>query len=434
VLWLYRIATAIALILANFLSRFVPAIKIFLLEREKAFVDWKTQQIASGALWFHVSSVGELEQVRPVIEALRARSVGPLVLTYYSPSVPRLIQDWSFVDARGFIPLDEQSRMSEFIELIKPRALVLNRYDLWPEMLEQARIHKVPVALVNASIPPLGFLGRMSLYFRKFLFKRISLWTYVDAAAATAWEHYTTQQSVGLVTGNPRVDRALSRAQSRRQEGASPWIIKLQSLAQGRAVIVGGSTWLEDELVLLESLKDIRLKPGLSDVILFLVPHEPSEEHLSALESQIAEFGFNCRRCDPWLDSAMPVDVVIVNIRGILAELYGLGKSAFVGGGFGKQIHSIIEPLAHGIPVAFGPRFERMPEAESLIALGAALVAEHPIKSQANLAQWLADGISGGERTRKVQEALAFFIRLHQGAGERIALFLLEQLGVPWKK
>lgn len=433
-IFFYRLAVTLVLLVVRSLGHVLPKVEVFLKDREEALVKWTELKLAPGALWFHVSSVGELEQVRPVIEALKKRGVSPLVLTYFSPSVPRLVRDWSFVDASGFMPLDEKRQMAKFFAAVKPRALILNRYDLWPEMLEQARLHQVPVALVNASIPPLGLIGKLSLSFRRFLFKRLSLWTYVDAAAATAWEPYTTHQSIGLVTGNPRVDRALSRVEDRRQEGASLWLLRLQRLAAGQPAVVGGSTWLEDEVLLLGALKEIRQKENLRGTILFLVPHEPTPEHLQVLETKIAEAGFSFQRCDPWREDAIPTDIVIVNVRGVLAELYGLGKTAFVGGGFGKQIHSIIEPLAHGIPVAFGPRYDRMPEAESLIALGAAYVAQHPMKSQLTLAQWLADGLKEGERTRKAQDALAFFLRLHRGAGERIALFLLKHLGVSWTK
>lgn len=429
-LFFYRFVLGFALFFTRLLGfAFKPA-RIFVAERRLALERWEQKNLAPGSWWFHVSSVGELEQVRPVVESLRKKNPQrPVLLSYFSSSVPRLVKDWSFVSHADFLPIDNYRSMERLFAALKPRALVLNRYDLWPEMLERASIAKVPVVLINASTPPLGFWGLLSVWFRRFLFRRISYWTYVDTAAATAWEPFAESHTKGLVTGNSRVDRALERVEQKRTQAQSVLMQKMQNLASGHPVIVAGSTWSEDEVLLLAALQILRQTPALAGTVLFLVPHEPTLEHVTTLIAQIQAAGFRYVLADQ-IQLALPnYDIVIVNVRGILAELYALGQSAYVGGGFGKQVHSVIEPLAHGLPVSLGPRHKRMPEVQTLIALEAAYVAQHPRKSAENLAQWFADGLQDGARSRKAKSALALFMRIHHGAGERIADFLEQELG-----
>jgi 3-deoxy-D-manno-octulosonic-acid transferase len=300
-------------------------------------------------------------------------------------------------------------------------------------MLAQAGA--TPIALMNASTPPAGLWGSISLEARSFLFRRVSFWTYVDTAAATTWEPYTREHSRGLVTGNPRVDRALLRVEAAKKQGASDIAQKLESAVGESPLIVVGSSWPQDEELLLRCLRHIRTLSGLEKTKILFVPHEPSEESSHALIQKCVSMGFKASVIEPWSADVKNSEVLIANVRGVLVELYGLGKCAYVGGGFGKHVHSVIEPLAHGIPVALGPRHHRAPEVDTLIALGAAYVAQHPIQSADNLAQWLADGLRDGEKTVRAREALDLFVKVHRGSGERIAIFLQEQLGdLPWKK
>ncbi|MGZ3717803.1 MAG: 3-deoxy-D-manno-octulosonic acid transferase, partial [Bdellovibrionota bacterium] len=189
--------------------REVLSVRQGLLERWRA----AAPNLGENRIWIHVSSVGELEQARPVIERLSAGERHSIVLTYFSSSVPKLVKDWGFVRHADYLPLDTAEAMRELMGLIRPRALVLNRYDLWPNHVLAARELGVPVILINASTPPLGWFGRLSLFARRSLFTAIDGWTFVDAAAAAKWEPYINEPARGLVAGDPRVDRALARAE-----------------------------------------------------------------------------------------------------------------------------------------------------------------------------------------------------------------------------
>lgn len=409
-LTVYRALLPVLYFALRVVARFSDSIHEFLAGREGLMERWRKADLGSRRIWFHVSSVGELEQVRPVLEVLAAKGEYSLVLSYYSPSVPRLVKDWSFVRFADYLPLDFPGEMEELVSIVRPELLVLNRYDLWPHHLAAAKRLGVPVVLVNASTPPLGISGYLSLALRRSLFLAIDAWTFVDTAAASAWEPYMIDRARGFVAGNPRVDRALARVERAVLEGRAKE--KLALWKRSSFCLVAGSTWEKDEELILRAWG----KRGS----LVIVPHEPTSEHVGQLEKLVIRNGLTSVRWSG-LTAENRAEVLIVDQRGFLAEIYALGDVAYVGGGFGRQIHSIIEPIAHGLPVAFGPKFDRSPEALTLVAAGVGFST----KRSEELAAWLSEMEAGGFAKHRAQENLKVFVQIHRGAGERVAEFLL---------
>jgi 3-deoxy-D-manno-octulosonic-acid transferase len=415
ILWLLRVGASRSAKLAE-----------FLVAREGLMDRWRAADLGRNRIWFHVSSVGELEQARPVIESLAASGEHSLLVSYFSISVPRLVRDWGFVKHADYLPLDTPETMRELVDLIRPRALVLNRYDLWPNHVLAAQAAGVPIVLINASTPPLGWFGRLSLWARRRLFAAVSAWTFVDAAAADSWEPYLSEHARGLVAGNPRVDRALARAERLIAEGRAR--ARLSLWGKRPFCLVAGSTWPPDEEVILEAwLKLGRERVGRSSLV--LVPHEPEPDHLVHLEREISRRGLSAVRLSRLEEAGArrDADVLVVDQRGFLAEIYGLGTLSYVGGGFGRQIHSIIEPVAHGLLVAFGPHYDRSPEAHTLRAAGCACALSGPRKA-ARLASWLEEMSVEGRDKKRAEESLRVFLQMHRGAGERVGKFVEESL------
>lgn len=410
---LYQFLLPRLISLLNFLSRFSPGLKEFLRAREGVLARWRRAGLGENRIWFHVSSVGELEQARPVIEGLQGKY--SVVLSYFSPSVPRLVKDWSFVRYADFLPLDTPEDMDELMTLVRPRLLVLNRYDIWPNHVLAAKKAGVPVLLINASTPPLGWFGWLSLHARHALFSSVTAWTFVDAIAANAWEPFVHARARGLVAGDPRVDRALARVDKALSESRAGERLKLWS--RQKFCLVAGSTWPKDETILLEAWRRLKFPRSL-----VIVPHEPTPEHLSHLEKALDAQGLTHQRFSQ-ITQGSKADVMLVDQRGFLAEIYGLGRLAYVGGGFGRQIHSIVEPAAHGLPVAFGPHYGRSPEAVTLSAVGAALALPEGGGARI-LADWMLEVHAEGRARQRAVESLQVFLQVHRGAGERVARFV----------
>ena len=187
--------------------------------------------------------------------------------------------------------------------------------------------------------------------------------------------------------------------------------------------MVAGSTWPEDEAVLLRAFVTIlRERP---DAKLILVPHEPTRAHLASLERNTRGAGLPS---PVRLGSATERDSIILGDRvGVLAALYGAGTMAYVGGGFGRAgLHSVLEPAAWGLPVAFGPRWQNSRDAGLLLQAGAAraLVYERPNPASEALRElwqgWISD-----EAARETQGAKALeVVNSGVGASERTAELL----------
>ena len=411
----YELLVPVLLLLLRMFSFFSPGLREFLRARIGLLDRWRAASLGEDRIWFHVASVGELEQVRPVIEALLQKKQYSIIVSYYSISVPRLVKDWGFVKFADFLPLDRKEDMNQLMEIVRPQLLVLNRYDIWPNHLLVARSFGVPVVVINASTPPLGVSGKLSLFFRWSLFQMVSYWTFVDSAAAAAWEPYVEGRVKALVTGDPRVDRALLRVEKLMQDGKAQ--DRIQRWKKEPLCLVAGSTWERDEDVLIAAWSLLKKEKKS----LIIVPHEPTEAHLEKLEAKIKKFTFV--RFSK-LETNPTANILIVDQRGFLAELYGFGNLAYVGGGFGRHIHSIIEPVAHGIPVAFGPKYQRSPEALTLCATGTAFSLKGR-NAEEDLARWIEIYSEKKESRARALESLRVFIQIHRGAGARVAEFLV---------
>ena len=133
-----------------------------------------------------------------------------------------------------------------------------------------------------------------------------------------------------------------------------------------------------------------------ADARLIVVPHEPTPDHLGALDRRAAALGLPA----PVRLSAGggPAPLLVVDRVGVLATLYGAGTMAYVGGGFGRAgLHSVLEPAAWGVPVAFGPRWRESRDAGLLLEGGAAAALDDRDAG----GRVLGGSGSGGWRTRK---------------------------------
>jgi 3-deoxy-D-manno-octulosonic-acid transferase len=189
--------------------------------------------------------------------------------------------------------------------------------------------------------------------------------------------------------------------------------------------MVAGSTWPADEAVLLRAFTALsRRRP---DARLILVPHEPTSDHLARLERAARSAGLPT----PVRLSAAesPTTLILVDRVGVLAALYGAGTMAYVGGGFGSAgLHSVLEPAAWALPVAFGPRWRNSRDAALLLDAGAAIALRpYSVKRAAGALEaewedWMSDEVrrqAQGQRARAVVER-------GMGASEHSARMLAE--------
>ena len=307
-------------------------------------------------LWFHAASVGEYEQMLPVVEKIKERYPQiPVVISFFSPSVYEMKHKKTPADLDFYLPLDTPRHMEQLTELIGPRAVLFVKYEFWPNLTRALHRRQVPMYLISGifregqAVLRYGFLRQVLERFRLFFLQ--------DEDSQRLLHRYGLTQT--LVTGDTRFDRVLEVA-------AQPVNFPVvKAFAQDKKLLIAGSTWPADERILLDWWR--RHRP--EDWKLFIIPHEPTPTHVRQLLEQTGGRAALYSRFDR---AAADKDILIGDVKGLLKYVYRYGDLAYIGGGFGKGIHNTLEAAVYGIPVIFGPRYEKFKEARDLIATGGA--------------------------------------------------------------
>lgn len=343
-----------------------------------------------GCVWFHVTSVGEYEQARPLIAALRERpDCPPLVVTHYSPSGFHFAARRPCADLHEYLPLDTPRAMDRLVALWRPRLLVFVKFDCWPNQVLAAARAGVPVVMMAGSLRPgSARLHPLARPLYRDVFDR-----FAHIGVCTEEDRLRFVESLGVacpvtVTGDTRAEQVILRYESAKD---GPTATALQAL--GGRLLVLGSTWPPDEKLWLPVLP--RLRAAQPDVRVVLTPHEPTPARLSQLEAALSAAGLATARLSAvaaagGAPGAIP-DVVLVDSIGQLAEIYRAGHLAYVGGSFTTGVHNTMEPAVAGLPVLFGPVIDNAEEAGELVRRGAGQVVREPEQALAAALRLLGD-------------------------------------------
>lgn len=304
---------------------------------------WPEWMGRAHTLWFHCAS-GEFEYAKPVILEWRRRHPDwKIYVTYFSPTFRRVIENFPGVDASAPLPLDLPGPMDSFVSRLKPQLLAVARTDLWPEMTHSCRRQGIPIVLFSSTRRPLRWWESWAKTILRWRYEGADHIYTVSATDKTELDKLHIRRPI-TVAGDTRYDQVLARLRS-----PKPLTLKIHS---SRApILVGGSTWLGDEEILIPAVADLIRQQRLKFIV---VPHEPSPKHLKKLTALLMEVGLQSALYSSVTDWD-PATVLIVDKVGILAEIYTLGHFAFVGGSFTGSVHSVMEPLAAGLVTVVGP-------------------------------------------------------------------------------
>ena len=423
--WGYRTALRLGTALVPSLGLLSPRLRAATRARRDAgerLLDWarSSRDDARPLVWFHAASVGEGLQADSVLRQLRRlRPDCQVVYTHFSPSAESLAARLT-VDVTDYLPYDLPESVDRVLVALQPGLLVFAKLDLWPELSTRASTTGTEVAIVAATVSRGS--GRLRWPARTLLTPGYKA---VAAAAAISADDATRLARLGVpaerirVVGDPRFDSVLERVGE--VSPADP----LLRFGGGAPTMVAGSTWAPDEAVLLRAFAGVRGRN--QDAQLILVPHEPTEGHLNAIEGMAAAAG---------LPSAVrlsvaggPTPFLLVDRVGVLAALYGAGTMAYVGGGFGRAgLHSVLEPAAWSIPVAFGPKWRDSRDAELLLQAGgaASLPGGGTRRSAAALEKQWTDWIRGEAGRRNQGRRARGVVESGVGAAAKSAEMLVE--------
>lgn len=385
------------------------------MRRGSPWLGWSRDQ---KPIWFHCAS-GELEYAKPVIDRLkRASPETKILVTYFSPSIAKAARSYPGVDFACPSPWERPEDLSAFIEWHRPRALAIARTDTWPEMLRQAKLAGLPTILFSATLPESS--GRARGFGRWLSRAAFSL---LDHVLCVSEEDRRVFEAIGVggelrVGGDTRYDQVFQRLAH-----PKPVRAELFNETDARPVLVAGSTWEEDEAVLIPCASELR-----GHLRWVIVPHEPTPTHLAKLEVQLRESGLTFTRyssASAWSSE----DVLIVDKIGILAELYSFGRFAFVGGSFKKSVHSVMEPLAAGCLTFVGPFHVNNREAlefRSLQAPGKDATCVSAVANHAELAKLLRGHLGSEFSEGSVRKGISREVESRAGRSDAVSELCLK--------
>ena len=372
-------------------------------KRIKGSPDWLQQLKAippsKSRIWMHAASYGEFEQGKPVFEELRRRYPDHyLVLTFFSPSGYEAFKSSDAADLVLYLPFDFSRNAKRFLTYLKPQVALFVKYEFWLNYLKQAHVLEVPVVYFSSIFrPSQHFFKPSGKIFRNAL-------RTVDHFFVQNEESIALLDSIGIkqVTriGDTRVDRVLKvQAEQRSLEGIS-------AFKGDNKLLVAGSTWLKDEQLLAEWIKNTSEK-----VKLIIAPHELDQRRLGEVNLLFPSAG-------AWSSGGfIQRNILVMDEMGLLKYLYAYADYSYVGGGFGKGVHNTLEALVWGSPVFFGPHCDRFEEAKD--------ISRHDfggvVRNSVELEQKIQDTLSNNER---IKEGIAQYFMVRAGATEKIVNYL----------
>ena len=334
-------------------------------------------------VWFHVTSVGEYEQARPIIETVKARWPEiPVMVTHFSPSGYHFALKRPCADLHDYLPFDHPDEMDQLVRAWQPRLLVFVKFDCWPNQVLAADRAGVPIVLLAGSLQPNSArLKPLARPLYQDVFDRFAHLGVCTEEDRTRFVDGLGTEAPVSVTGDTRVEQVIVRYEA---ASAGETCARLRQL--GGRLFVMGSTWPPDEKLWLPVLR--KLLDEFPDVRVILTPHEPEPERLAGLESALEAKGITHQ----WLSTLMaettvgadhPARVILTDSIGVLAEIYRAGHLAYVGGSFTTGVHNTMEPAVAHMPVLFGPVIQNAEEAAVLVQRGAGFVLKQPAEALA---------------------------------------------------
>ncbi|MBR1850362.1 MAG: 3-deoxy-D-manno-octulosonic acid transferase [Bacteroidales bacterium] len=360
----------------------------------------------SPTVWFHASSLGEFEQARPVIELFRQRNPNwRVVLTFFSPSGYEIRKNYSMADVVRYLPLDTPTNAAKMVEAINPSVAFFVKYDFWYNHLGQLRKRGVRTCLFSAIFRP-------SQYF----FKPYGGW--FCKQLKTCFTNIFVQDEASLnllkkrgvsavsVAGDTRFDRVADIVANAKDDE-----IVANFASRFVKVLLAGSSWQQDEAYIKRFVDAYHSELGL-----VLAPHQIEESHLAAIEQLFGNE--KCIRYSRVAQYGCPdtKTVMIIDNIGKLSSLYRYTTVAYIGGGWGKGIHNLLEAVTWGKPVVFGPNYHKFREAHDLIACGGGF----SYSDFSGLEKALSSLLNDSERYRHASQQCELYVKQNIGSSLEI--------------
>ena len=362
-------------------------------------------------IWIHSASAGEFEQAKPVIEALKEHYPDhQIAVSFFSSSGYKVATKYTLADYIFYLPLDTAKNAQSLLKKLNPKLVIFIKYDFWYHHLKAIRQNNIPLLLVSS------IFRKEQVFFKWYggFFKKILhffTWIFVQNESSLDLLHKAGIKNVSI-GGDTRFDRVLKIA------GQFKDIPFLNEFIQNNPVLVAGSTWPDDDRLLLH----LSTTKGFEKVKLIIAPHEIGKDKINTLNKNFP----NSIKYSQINDGVSAADfkVLIIDNFGMLSRLYHYATITYIGGGFNKSgIHNTLEAAVWGKPVIFGPHYQKFKEAIDLIKVGAGF----SIQNADDLTTKVFMLLDSAKKSKEAGEASLQYIHTQKGATEKVVKLIQEK-------
>lgn len=311
-------------------------------------------------IWFHAASLGEFEQGRPIMEAIRREHPGyKILLTFFSPSGYEVRKNYDGADVVVYLPIDTKRNARRFLRLTNPVMAFFIKYEFWSNYLHILKERHVPTFSVSSIFRPNQIFFRA---YGKGYGKVLDCFTHFFVQNE---ESRDLLKSIGIdcvsVTGDTRFDRVLQI----RDAGKSLPIVENfvgGTVEERPHVFIAGSSWPPDEDIFIRYFNEHR------DWKLIIAPHVIGDDHMKQILGKLERK--TVRYTEATTENVVGAECLIIDCFGLLSSIYRYADVTYVGGGFGVGIHNVLEAAVWRKPVIFGPNNKNFQEAQGLLKAG----------------------------------------------------------------
>lgn len=354
-------------------------------------------------IWVHCASLGEFEQGRPLIEAIKKQhSEYQILLTFFSPSGYEIRKNYEQADYVCYLPSDTKRNAQKLIEVVNPTIVFFVKYEFWFHYIQELKQRNIPLYLVSA------------IFRQNQLFFKNTLWAKWYRKMLFGFSHFFVQDnesvnllaSIGLTNVTKAGDTRFDRVAEIAQKGKN--ILLIEKFRGKSQLVVAGSTWKPDEELLIEYIH------AHAEIKFVIAPHETKKGNIDRLISQL-KTPVICYSAAT-NETVMNKQVLIIDTIGLLSSVYKYADLAYIGGGFGVGIHNTLEAAIFGMPIVFGPNYLKFNEATTMIALGIAIA----VNDYSGLKMILDNLMNDPEKREKIILACNRFTQQNLGATQTI--------------
>jgi len=408
--FIYNISINIIILVLQPLRIFSKKLNVFFKDRASSLKSIEEKiKPNDKTIWFHVASLGEFEQIKPIIKELKIENLKlKILISFFSPSGFKASLNYSLAE-RVYLPIDTKKNAKNFIKKINPNVAVFVKNDIWTNYLIELKKKEIPIYSISSKFHKSQFYFKI---YGKWFLNKLKQIDYFFVQDNSSRELLNLNQINNVsVTGDIRIDRVKEIASEDKKFDS------IERFINNDLCFIAGSSWEADNAIFLKSILE---KSNLKTII---APHNIVESEIKILEKKTQSLSVRYSKIDQDLDHSKKI--LIIDSVGSLKHLYKFTDIAYIGGGMGNLgLHNILEAAVYGIPIIIGRNYKGFSEAEELLKLGGV----KSVNSEIEFKDIFNNLISNKTIREKMGKINKDYIYSNSGGSEKIIKALKESL------